>query len=166
MQSKDYLSICSFCTDKCAWAQRDVKLVGGRGSWAGTIQLRMFPIVAALAGGVLAVCTSLCTAKYARRAEYNWNWFGITQPWFQPPSVLNVRQAGTIRAALRAGDCDRNFVIASQCILSGGDLRAATNFDCFLLAPLLAGIITYFFYQRMRLKRTAGPACHRARSCR
>jgi prepilin peptidase CpaA len=76
----------------------DVKLVAAVGAWAGTIQAGSVLIVAALAGGVLAVCyivmhrqvreTLLNTMELVRHHATE----GL-----QPHPVLNVQQPGTMR---------------------------------------------------------------------
>src|SRR5216684_454821 len=76
----------------------DVKLVAAVGAWAGTVQVESVLIVAALAGGLLAVCyvvmhrqvreTLRNTAELPRHHA---------TAGFQPHPVLNVQQPGTMR---------------------------------------------------------------------
>jgi len=76
----------------------DVKLVAAVGAWAGTVQVASVLIVAALAGGALALCymvmnrrvreTILNTVELVRHH---------TSEGFQPHPVLNVQQSGTVR---------------------------------------------------------------------
>jgi len=76
----------------------DVKLVAAVGAWAGTVQVESVLVVAALAGGVLAVCYIV---MQRRVCETLMNTLELVRhhatAGFQPHPVLSVQQPGTMR---------------------------------------------------------------------